>query len=207
MKQFTTEQEEFWAGEFGDQYCMRNYGKKFIACQINYFSRIFDSTKSVNSVLEFGANVGENLKAIRDLLPDADLAAIEINKKAVKELRSWAKKSVKIYPQSIFDFKVDKKRDFVFTKGLLIHLNPEKLNLTYELLYKSSKKYICIGEYYSPQPIKVNYRGNEDRLFKRDFVGELMRKYKDLKLVDYGFCYQNDNNFPQDDITWFLLEK
>jgi spore coat polysaccharide biosynthesis protein SpsF len=25
--------------------------------------------------------------------------------------------------------------------------------------------------------------------------------------VDYGFAYRRDPNFPQDDITWFLLEK
>ena len=26
-------------------------------------------------------------------------------------------------------------------------------------------------------------------------------------LVDYGFSYHRDNSFPQDDITWFLLQK
>jgi spore coat polysaccharide biosynthesis protein SpsF len=26
-------------------------------------------------------------------------------------------------------------------------------------------------------------------------------------LVDYGFAYHRDPAFPQDDITWFLLEK
>lgn len=207
MVKFKTEQERFWAGQFGDQYCGRNCGEKFIADQVDYFSKIFRRTQSIKSVIEFGANIGENLKAIRTLLPEADLAAVEINQKAVKELRKWAKKSVKIYAQSIFDFKVDKKRDFVFTKGVLIHLNPDKLNLAYEILYKTSKKYICIGEYYNPTLVQVNYRGNSNRLFKRDFAAEIMKKYKDLTLIDYGFCYHGDNNFPQDDITWFLLEK
>jgi len=32
-------------------------------------------------------------------------------------------------------------------------------------------------------------------------------KYPDLKLVDYGFSYHRDNNFKQDDVSWFLLEK
>ena len=27
------------------------------------------------------------------------------------------------------------------------------------------------------------------------------------RLVDYGFAYRHDPNFPQDDITWFLMEK
>jgi spore coat polysaccharide biosynthesis protein SpsF len=53
----------------------------------------------------------------------------------------------------------------------------------------------------------IPYRGNEDRLFKRDFAGEMLNKYSDLSLVDYGFSYRKDPIFPQDDITWFLLEK
>lgn len=52
----------------------------------------------------------------------------------------------------------------------------------------------------------VKYRGNEDRLFKRDFAGELIDKYN-LNLIDYGFTYHRDSYFPQDDSTWFLLEK
>jgi spore coat polysaccharide biosynthesis protein SpsF len=28
-----------------------------------------------------------------------------------------------------------------------------------------------------------------------------------LKLIDYGFAYHRDPAFPQDDVTWFLMEK
>ena len=28
-----------------------------------------------------------------------------------------------------------------------------------------------------------------------------------IQLVDYGFAYHRDKSFPQDDISWFLLEK
>ena len=34
-----------------------------------------------------------------------------------------------------------------------------------------------------------------------------MDKYSNVNLVNYGFKYHRDNNFPQDDLTWFLLEK
>ena len=34
-----------------------------------------------------------------------------------------------------------------------------------------------------------------------------MKKFPSLRLVDYGFFYHNDNNYPVDDINWFLLEK
>ncbi|GAA0704411.1 hypothetical protein [Dyella marensis] len=39
------------------------------------------------------------------------------------------------------------------------------------------------------------------------FCGEIMDRYPDLRLVDYGFAYRRDPSFPQDDITWSLLEK
>ena len=40
----------------------------------------------------------------------------------------------------------------------------------------------------------------------RDFAGEMLEKYQDLKLLKYGFSYFRDDPM-QDDITWFLLEK
>ena len=81
------------------------------------------------------------------------------------------------------------------------------LDVVYSKLYAASKRYILVCEYYNPAPVTINYRGHDDRLFKRDFAGELMEKYSDLELVDYGFCYKRDPAFPQDDVTWFLLEK
>jgi spore coat polysaccharide biosynthesis protein SpsF len=95
----------------------------------------------------------------------------------------------------------------VLIKGVLIHINPDVLQKVYQNLYDASLKYICICEYYNPVPVTINYRGHVDRLFKRDFAGEIMDKFPDLKLVDYGFVWKRDNNFPQDDATWFLLEK
>ena len=51
------------------------------------------------------------------------------------------------------------------------------------------------------------YRGHENVLFKRDFAGELLDKYKNrVLLLDYGFIYHRDT-YPQDDLTWFLMEK
>jgi spore coat polysaccharide biosynthesis protein SpsF len=74
-------------------------------------------------------------------------------------------------------------------------------------MYNLSNKYILIAEYYSRDVREINYRSFENKLFKRDFCGEIMDKYKDLKLVDYGFVYHRDNKHPLDDISWFLLEK
>jgi spore coat polysaccharide biosynthesis protein SpsF len=97
--------------------------------------------------------------------------------------------------------------DLVLVKGVLIHINPEKLEVVYGKLLESSTRYIVVAEYYNPTPIAVLYRGHADRLFKRDFAGEMLDAFPSLKLLDYGFSYHRDPNFPQDDITWFLLEK
>lgn len=205
MSNYKTDQENFWAGEFGNDYIERNQGEINIAGDIALFSKIFDSTRSVNSVIEFGANIGLNLQAIKKLLPKAKLSAIEINAKAVETLKEID--GVEVFHTSILDFKPAKTNDFVFIKGVLIHINPDELPNVYELLYKTSNRYICIAEYYNPSPVQIRYRGHDARLFKRDFAGEMLDKYKDLKLVNYGFVYHRDNNFFQDDVTWFLLEK
>lgn len=202
MRQFSTEQEEFWAGEFGNQYIERN---KDFKDNIPLFADIFSRTYNVSSVLEFGANIGLNLKAIKLICPEIELSAVEINNKAIDYLKEIA--DTKIYHQSILDFTPDYPRDFVLTKGVLIHINPDYLEKVYDLLYLSSKNYICIAEYYNPTPVTIKYREHQNKLFKRDFAGEILEKYRDLKLIDYGFVYHRDPNFPLEDITWFLLQK
>lgn len=203
---YKTEQEIFWAGEFGNAYIERNQGQLDIASNTALFSQILGSTCDVSTVIEFGANIGLNLIALKQCLPEAKLSAIEINEKAAQALSNNLK-NINVYHASILDFQPDEERDLVLIKGVLIHINPKALQKVYELLYKTSKKYICIAEYYNPSPVEVCYRGHTEKLFKRDFAGEIMDKYPDLKLIDYGFVYHRDNNYPQDDITWFLLEK
>ena len=205
MKGIRTEQEKFWVGKFGDDYIERSNRPYAISSNIALFSRIFSRTKSIESVIEFGANLGRNLVVIKELMPHAELSAVEINQKAVEKLKLLDVE--KVYCQSILDYAVDYERDFVLSKGVLIHINPDRLQDVYDLLYKTSRRYICLAEYYNPTPVKVDYRGHKNKLFKRDFAGEMLDRFKDLKLLDYVFAYHRDNNFTQDDINWFLLEK
>ena len=67
--------------------------------------------------------------------------------------------------------------DLVFTKTVLIHIPPERLVNVYENLYQNALKYILIAEYYDPNPVDVEYRGYKNKLFKRDFCGELLDRY------------------------------
>lgn len=132
-------------------------------------------------------------------------SAVEINDKAIKHLQQL--KWVQPYHQSLLDFQAEAEYDLVLIKGVLIHINPDFIDKVYNLLYQASCKYILVIEYFNPVPVEVTYRGHENKLFKRDFAGDLLDKYPDLKLVDYGFSYHRDPNFPQDDTTWFLMKK
>lgn len=146
-----------------------------------------------------------NLIALRRLIPRLDVSAVEINAKAAAKCAEISEAHV--YNASIYEFASDEQYDLTFVSGVLIHQNPEKLPEAYDQLYQHSRRYVLISEYYNPTPVVVNYRGNEDRLFKRDFAGEFMDRFPDVKLIGYGFQYHRDALFPADDTTWFLMEK
>ena len=206
MGSFKTEQERFWAGDFGTEYSARNVGPNWVASNTALFAKVLARTENVGSVLELGANIGLNLMAIRNLRPEASLAAVEINETAATELRKI--QGLDVHVGSLIGFQPPRPFDLVLIKGVLIHINPDALPEVYETLYRSSGRYICLAEYYNPSPTAIPYRGHGDKLFKRDFAGDLLDRYGDkLRLVDYGFQYRRDRNFPQDDLTWFLLEK
>jgi pseudaminic acid biosynthesis-associated methylase len=203
---YTTPQEEFWASSFGTEYIGRNDSNQLLASNLNFFAKALNQAGKISSCLEFGANIGMNLKALQLLYPGVVLKGIEINADAAKSLRDLVGHK-NVYEGSIFDYPVTDKVDVSLIKGVLIHINPDMLNVVYENLYQASNRYILVCEYYNPSPVAIPYRGHTDRLFKRDFAGEMLDKYTDLSLIDYGFSYRRDPAFPQDDITWFLMEK
>lgn len=204
-KNFRTEQEKFWAGDFGTDYIGRNRNPEEIASKTAMFAAILKTARGIGSVVELGANIGLNLHAIRNLLPEAALSAVEINPQAVAILREMP--GIAVHEGSLLEGGHGFTGDMAFTAGVLIHIDPASLGRAYEALYKAGKRYIAVIEYFSPMPVAIPYRGHKDRLFKRDFAGELLDTYKDLELRDYGFVYSRDPHFPQDNLNWFLLEK
>ncbi len=202
---YRTEQERFWAGEFGNDYIARNQGDRLLASNVALFSRILRAAPGVRSLLELGCNIGMNLQALHRIDPSYALCGIEINQAAAEQAR--ARGIADIVEGTIIDpLPRERRFDLTFTKGVLIHIHPDELNRVYDNLVAVSRRYVLVCEYYNPTPVTVTYRGNENRLFKRDFAGELIDLHG-LRLVDYGFVYHRDAVFPQDDPTWFLLEK
>lgn len=161
------------------------------------------ATPRISSVFEFGAGTGENLMALKRLMPDVKVYGTEINASA----RAQAKRNgVPLGDWSIVGGSPASPSQMGLSKGLLIHIHPSDLPDAYQALYNCGRRYILLAEYFNPTPVAMLYRGHRDRLWKRDFAGEMLNRFTDLRLLDYGFVYHRDW-WPQDDLHWFLMVK
>lgn len=199
-------QEEFWRGSFGSDYSDRNVGQGLVASNTALFARALVRAGAPRMVLELGANIGMNLVALGHLFPEASLHAVEINAKACEQLRAFLPTG-HVTEGSILEEGPSTGFDLVLIKGVLIHIAPDLLPVAYRRAVERTDRHLLICEYYNPTPVEVPYRGERERLFKRDFCGEILEQHPEMRLVDYGFVYHRDPSFPLDDITWFLLEK
>jgi spore coat polysaccharide biosynthesis protein SpsF len=198
-----TGQELFWKGEFGDKYSERNQG--LAEKRKPFFSRILQLTENVRTVLECGANTGENLRSLVSLNPTLKLSGVEINRNACEILASLD--GVEAHCVALQDYNTSERYDLVFTSGFLIHVPPEDLTVVFEKLYLLSNRYILLNEYFSPTPMEIDYRGHKEKLFKRDFAKELYELYEtELKVVSYGFLWKKMEP-AWDDTNWTLMEK
>ena len=82
---FKTEQEAFWAGEFGDHYIDRNRSSGLLHSKIAMWSQMIRCANRVLSIKELGCNIGLNLKALHHLNPEYQLSGVEINQSAAIE--------------------------------------------------------------------------------------------------------------------------
>lgn len=194
-------QEDLWRGQFGSDY--HNRQPDDLGCRLSLFCRALSRTNGIRSVIEFGAGAGDNIRALMQLLPQANFAAVEINSKAAVRIPT----STELWVAPTLTFNEEGRTwDLVLTRGFLIHVPPEDLEQTYAVLYRCSARWILLCEYFSPSPREVSYRGQESALWARNHVGEMMQKFPGLRLADYGFVSRLDP-WPQDDITFWLLSK
>lgn len=195
--------DAFWAGKFGNEYRGRNRDLQRPALAL--FAKVLARTGKLKSALELGCGTGANLVALSNLQDDWDhLWGVELNEETAARVPVG-----QIICGNVLDFEmpVAEKPDLVITRGLLIHIEPSDLDALYQKIYHLSQRWILLAEYYNPTLIEVPYRGHAGRLWKRDWAGDMMGKFPNLRLADYGFIYHRDPAFPQDDVTWFLLEK
>lgn len=194
--------EAAWQSEVGTEYTGRQ--RLTIESRAAMFR---DAWEQMNvrpkSMLELGAGSGDNIRAIRQF-DDIYATGIEINPNAYHLLKDAADDALLM---SAIEFRPTRKWDLVLTRGFLIHVHPGKLIKVYDSIHDATSRYVMLCEYYSPTPRMIPYRGHHDLLWTRDFTGEFLDRHKDMRLVDYAFVYHRDVKAPQDDVTWFLMER
>lgn len=209
-----TEQEEFWAGEFGDEYTARN--------QIDWRSRYFFWSKvmkkiGARSVYELGCNSGWNLSCISkvnitttvEYFDDLGCSASwkneqdaptfpvvyghDVNENAIKQAHIAGLTNTRLMDLECI-------AELAFTAGVLIHVAPDHLKNTMQSVIEHSAKYILAIEYFSPREEMIEYRGHQNKLWRRPY-GKL---YQDmgLTLIESG-----DAGSGFDKCTYWLLRK
>lgn len=207
-------QKQTWSTKFGKEYTDRNiyspekldefykeqYGVTRTEMNKDFLSEFVDKNAKI---LEVGCNVGNQLRLLKGMGYN-NLYGIELQDYAIEKAKEFTE-GINIIKGNADDipFK-DGYFDLVFTSGVLIHINPENIKSVLEETYRCSNKYIWGFEYYSDNYEKINYRGNDDLLWKTDFSKLYLKYIPDLKIEKYQkFKYIDNDN---EDLM-FLLKK
>ena len=193
--------ERLWEGGFGDEYVDRNRaaGEK----RAPFWQSVISACHPRN-VLEVGCNVGTNLRWISSLIPERDVYGVDVNLKALDELHKNLPGVNALWGQAREVPFRDRRFDLVFTMGVLIHQPPEVLPVVMSEIVRCSRRFVLCGEYHSPEPTEVAYRGQTGALFKRDFGGLYQQLFPGLVLRKQGFLSREEG---WDDVTYWILER
>ncbi len=207
MTKLKTPQENFWEHEITETYVKDN---SFFVEELGLIAwdRILSKIEKsdITSYLDCGSNIGRNVSFLKKVLPDAKASIVELAKEPYAKCLKDFEIDVSFHG-AIKNAKFDREFDLVFTNSVLIHVNPEDLLASMGRMYDLSARYILINEYFNRTPVMIQYRGEDDRLFKRDF-GKLFIENFNCKVVDYGFLWGHEfDNAGFDDITYWLFEK
>ena len=202
-----TPQEDFWKNKIAAGYAQDNstFNEKLGLLAWERMLTKIDKSE-ISTYLDCGSNIGRNIGFLKHILPTAAANIIELAsdpyEKCINEFQIQNS-----FLGPIKDARFDRKFDLVFTNVVLIHINPDDLIESMSRMYELSSKYILIGEYFNRTPVMIDYRGESDRLFKRDF-GKLFLENFNAKVLDYGFLWGHEfDKAGFDDITYWLFEK
>jgi pseudaminic acid biosynthesis-associated methylase len=162
----------------------------------------------INSIADVGSNIGRNISFLKQILPIASYYAYDINHQALEILKeTFPDVSTKCSSLLDLEENTDSKVDFVFTSQVLIHIDPKNLESAMRGIYSLSRRYILIAEYFNRTPTSIEYRGEKDVLFKRDFGGMFLDLFP-AKCLDYGFLWGREYDLAGfDDVTYWLFER
>jgi pseudaminic acid biosynthesis-associated methylase len=202
-------QTALWSGDFGNSYVDRNPGShRAIAAVIKLWSEILGLTINAppQTIIEVGANVGINLRALK-ILTEATLFAVEPNDRARAILLRdgvLREENIKKGIAQSLPFR-DGAADLVFTSGVLVHIHPDHLRAACSEIHRCAARYIGCVEYFSDQPETAPYRDQTEALFKRDFGSYWLDEFPGLRTLGYGFVWKRITGLGN--ATWWLFEK
>lgn len=197
----STRLEHLWSSEFGNAYVDRNRGA---GNKRSAFWQAILTEFPIRSVLEVGCNVGANLIWIAASLPPQSVYGVDINQKALEELRGIVPGVNAMWsPARDLPFR-DRWFDLVFTTGVLIHQPETTLPLVMAEIVRCSRRYILCGEYYAPEITEIRYRGQSGALFKRDYGRIYQNLFPELRLLRQGQLTRAEG---WDDVTYWIFEK
>lgn len=202
-----TSQLRLWRGDFGAAYIDRNAPtSSTIAALVPMWARMLERARPApRRILEVGANVGLNLRALARVT-EAELVALEPNAKARQRLVD----DKVCAPANVVEGVAqriplaDASVDLAFTSGVMIHIAPADLGACCREIRRVARRHILCAEYFSASPREIPYRGHDGQLFLRDFGRFWRETCPELKLLDYGFFWTGDG--AVDDLTWWLFE-
>jgi len=187
-----TAQLEQWQGEFGRAYTDRNsltptaldalYRKNFGLARSELNQRFLGGVPRDARILEVGCNEGNQLCALREM-GFRHLYGVEIQEYALRRAQQRLE-NARLALATAFEMPYpDGFFDVVFTSGVLIHIAPADLPRALREIHRCAGGFIWGHEYYSPQPLEVNYRGHQSLLWKADYARLYLDLFDDLDLV------------------------
>lgn len=192
---------ELWTGSFGNEYTKRNATADLMFRRDMWRVLL---PKDCQSILEVGANVGQNLEAISEFSP-AELYACEPNELARETLQAIVSPThVTADCADKLSFP-DRHIDLVFTCGVLIHVEPDKLLPSLREIHRVAKRWIVCGEYFAPSEEMIPYRGHSNALWRRDYGSLYLDAFSDLHCTSTTFAWKRMTGL--DNLTFWVFEK
>jgi len=187
-----TSQIGIWKGDFGRAYTdrttfaddkafnsvyLRRYGRTRDAICQDWLSDVPRDAR----ILEVGSSIGNQLRVLQRL-GFRHLYGIEVQRYCVDQAKQLSP-GIDIIEALAADipFK-DGYFDLVFTNNVLIHFAPDDLAQVFDEIHRVTRRFVWGFEYYAPDFTPVNYRGNENLLWKADYGRLLHERFSDLRV-------------------------
>lgn len=194
-----------WSSNIGNEYFERNpVTHEGVYIRERWLRRVLAHIGiPPKSFLEIGAGQGDNLLALRKILPHAELYATEPNKIA-RDILAENLPACTVNGDPVQNISYGPGMfDFVFTNGCLVHVPPNELHLALDEIYRASRRWILLCEYFSAREEHIDWRASH--IWKCDFGARMLEKHPDLQAAACNFEWKHLTGM--DHATWWLFLK